>query len=234
MPGRFTSIDGTASARVVVEQRSNTGFVLREGFRYRDDDAELDFTVLPDDLPETDLASVPWFLRWFIPAYGRHSLAALLHDHLVENGARLTPPVSRVRADEIFLAALEDLGVPMLRRYLMWAAVNLKTRMNRGGMDRARMQIWIGASLLGTATLLVGVIAREPILGLGALIAPIAGAFLWWPQFRIGLIAGYGAALLGAPAIAIAVAYTAYAATEKILTRLTGSRADVAGPESDL
>lgn len=116
----------------------------------------------------------------------------------------------------------------------MWAAVNLKTRMNRGGMDRARMQIWIGASLLGTATLLVGVIAREPILGLGALIAPIAGAFLWWPQFRIGLIAGYGAALLGAPAIAIAVAYTAYAATEKILTRLTGSRADVAGPESDL
>ena len=125
MPGRFTSVDGFASARVVVEQRSDTAFVLREGFRYRNDEEDLDFTVLPDDLPETDLASVPWFLRWFVPAYGRHSLAALLHDHLVENGDRLTPRVSRVRADEIFLQALEELGVPTLRRHLMWAAVNL-------------------------------------------------------------------------------------------------------------
>lgn len=237
MAGYFTSVDGAVAARVVIEQRSDTGFVLREGFRYRDDEVGIDVTVLPHDLPVTDLASVPWFLRWFVPAYGRHSLAAILHDHLVENGARLTPPVSRVRADEIFLSALEDLDVPFLRRHLMSAAVNLKTRMNRGRSDRMRMQTWIGASLLGTATLLVGIVAREPILGLGAIIAPIAGALLWWPQFKIGLIAGYGAALLGAPAIAISIAYGAYALSEKILVRLSVREeptAEVGSPDLDL
>lgn len=236
--GYFRSVDGAATARVVIEQRSDTGFVLREGFRYRNDEEGIDISVLPDDLPVTDFASVPWFLRWFVPAYGRHSLAALLHDHLVENGERLNPPVSRVRADEIFLGALEDLGVPLLRRHLMSAAVNLKTRMDRGASDRMRMQIWIGASLLGTATLLVGVVAREPILGLGAIIAPIAGALLWWPQFKLGLIAGYGAALLGAPAIAITVAYAAYALTEKLLLRLSAReeppKKEVGSPDLDL
>ncbi len=217
MPGRFTSIDGAASARVVIEQRGDTGFILREGFRYQDQDAGLDLTVLPEDLPVTDLASVPWFLRWFVPAYGRHSLAALLHDHLVENGERLVSPVSRVRADEIFLAALADLEVPLVRRHVMWAAVNLKTRLNRGGASRVGMQAWIVASLLGTATLLGAIVAREPLWALGAVIAPVGGALMWWPQFRIGLVAGYGAALLGAPAIAISIAYATYALTEKLM-----------------
>ncbi|MDG2307051.1 MAG: DUF1353 domain-containing protein [Candidatus Binatia bacterium] len=219
MAGRFTSTDGTASARVVIEQRADSGFVLREGFRYRDEGADLDLTVLPADLPVTDLASVPWFLRWFVPAYGRHSLAALLHDHLIENGARLVPPVSRVRADEIFLAALGDLRVPLVRRHLMWAAVNLKTRLNRGGLARFGMQAWIVASLLGTATLLGAIVAREPLLTIGAVIAPIAGALMWWPQFRIGLVAGYGAALLGPPAITISIAYATYALTERAVGR---------------
>lgn len=30
----------------------------------------------------TDLASIPWFLQWFIPLSGRHNLAAVLHDYL--------------------------------------------------------------------------------------------------------------------------------------------------------
>jgi len=222
MAGRFTSVDGAAPARVVIEQRSDTAFILREGFRYRDEDARLDITVLPADLPETDLATVPWFLRWFVPAYGRHSLAALLHDHLLENGHRLVPPVSRVRADEIFLAALGDLGVPLVRRHLMWAAVNLETRLGRGGRSRFGMQVWLLASLLGTATLLFALLAGEPWILLGVVVAPVAGALLWWPQLRIGLVAGYGAAVLGPPAVWIALAYAVYWFSETGLAALRG------------
>ncbi len=237
MSGRFSSVDGAASAQVVIEQRSDTGFVLREGFRYRDEAAGYDFTVLPGDLPVTDLASVPWFLRWFVPAYGRHSLAALLHDHLIENGSTLTPPVSRVEADDVFSAALRDLDVPLVRRHLMRAAVAIETRLTHGGWSRAGMRIWLGASLLGTATLLLGIVTREPLLGVGAIVAPIAGALLWWPQFRVGLVAGYGAALLGPPSYAIAIAYGLYAATEKLVSRARGGADDaahVARPELDL
>lgn len=237
MAGRFANADGSGPARVVIEQRSDTAFLLREGFRYVDGDAGMEITVLPSDLPVTDLTSVPWFLRWFVPAYGRHSLAALLHDHLIENGRRLTPPISRVQADDIFLAALRDLEVPLLRRWIMWAAVNLQTRLSRGGKDRLRMQIWIVASLLGTATLLAAVLGREPILILGAILAPLLGSFLWWPQYRIGLIAGYGAALLGGPAIAITLSYAAYALSERVIAAIRGDSGrgpPVGRPELDL
>lgn len=217
MAGRFTTIDGEESARVVIEQRSDIGFVLREGFRYRDEEVAIDFTVLPADLPVTDLATVPWYLRWFVPAYGRHSLAALLHDHLLENGARLTPPVDRVQADDLFLAALRDLEVPLVRRHLMWAAVNLETRLCLGGGARRAMQAWLGASLIGTITLLLAVIAGEPWLTMGAIVAPFAGSLLWWPQLRIGLVAGYGAAILGPPAVVVTIAYAIYWASERAL-----------------
>ena len=36
----------------------------------------------PEEL-ETDLASIPTFMRWFVNTYGLHTLAALLHDNLI-------------------------------------------------------------------------------------------------------------------------------------------------------
>ena len=38
----------------------------------------------------TDLASVPQFMAWFERAYGRHTLAAMIHDRLITDG-KLTP-----------------------------------------------------------------------------------------------------------------------------------------------
>ena len=228
--GRFTNIDDTAPARVVIEQRSDTAFLLCEGFRYQDEEAGIDFLVLPADLPATDLASVPWYLRWFVPAYGRHSLAALLHDHLLENGHRLTPPITRVRADEMFLRALSDLRVPRVRRNLMGAAVSIKTRLDRGGNSRLRMRAWLAASLLGTATLLSAVLSGEPLLALGAVLAPLFGALLWWPQLRLGMVAGYGTAILGPPAVVVAGAYALYWLTEYAVDQFAGGGSEEDGP----
>jgi hypothetical protein len=80
----------------------------------------IDDFVVPEH-ERTDFASVPRVFAWFLPRYGRYTKAAILHDHLwrvaVPNG------LSRLDADGIFRQAMRELGVPFLRRWIMWAAV---------------------------------------------------------------------------------------------------------------
>jgi len=78
-----------------------------------------DFPVPPDE--PTDFASVPRIFVWFIPRYGRYTPAAILHDHLCRTQVPAT--ISRLEADGIFRQAMRELGVPFLRRWIMWAAV---------------------------------------------------------------------------------------------------------------
>lgn len=69
----------------------------------------------------TDFASVPRFVVWLIPRYGRWTQAAILHDylwHLAREGK-----FKKHDADGIFNRAMRELGVPYLRRWAMWAAV---------------------------------------------------------------------------------------------------------------
>ncbi|MEU6251922.1 DUF1353 domain-containing protein [Streptomyces sp. NPDC047043] len=76
-----------------------------------------DFIVPPGFT--TDFASVPTVFVWLIPRYGVYTKAAVLHDFLCCNSAL----VSRRDADGIFRRALRELGVSVLRRWMMWAAV---------------------------------------------------------------------------------------------------------------
>jgi hypothetical protein len=77
------------------------------------------FTVPPGF--RTDLASVPRAFVWLLPRYGRYTKAAILHDYLWHNTAELGIP--RSDADGLFRRAMRELGVPFLRRWVMWAAV---------------------------------------------------------------------------------------------------------------
>ena len=85
----------------------------------------------------TDLASVPRSLTWLFPRYGKYTKAAVLHDYLCQNFSD-TPPTAtdppsvlpladRSDADEMFLLFMKELGVPRLRRWLMWGAVSWAT-----------------------------------------------------------------------------------------------------------
>lgn len=66
----------------------------------------------------TDLASVPKVLWGVMPPFGNHTKAAVLHDYLYGQGVR-----PRKQCDEIFLEAMESLGVSKTRRYVMYWAV---------------------------------------------------------------------------------------------------------------
>jgi len=70
---------------------------------------------------DTDLASIPRFLLSTTGGkVGKHLIAAIVHDYLYRTGF-----ASRELADEIFLAAMKNLGVSWLRRNVFYRAVRL-------------------------------------------------------------------------------------------------------------
>jgi hypothetical protein len=89
----------------------------------------------------TDFASVPRVFIWFLPQYGRYTKAAILHDYLWRSGVpgnELTLP----EADAILRRAMRELGVPFLRRWIMWAAVRLGALKKPGGRTRWLRESW--------------------------------------------------------------------------------------------
>ena len=89
----------------------------------------------------TDFASVPRVFVWFIPRYGRYTKAAILHDYLC---SKVVPArtISRIEADGIFRQAMRELGVPFLRRWIMWAAVRLGALTNQAGREKWWTEAW--------------------------------------------------------------------------------------------
>lgn len=63
----------------------------------------------------TDLCSVPWFARAFIPLSGRIAKPALLHDWLLDQGD--------ARAHDVFDEAMRVAGVRPFKRRLIGGAV---------------------------------------------------------------------------------------------------------------
>lgn len=89
----------------------------------------------------TDFASVPRVFVWFIPRYGRYTKAAILHDYLCREYVP-SGRISRIDADGIFRQAMRELGVPFLRRWIMWAAVRLGALTNAAGRKRWWAETW--------------------------------------------------------------------------------------------
>jgi hypothetical protein len=79
-------------------------------------------------------------VRWLILRSGRYTKAAVLHDYLWRH---CPDDITRSEADGLFRRALQDLEVPFLRRWLMWAAVRwnslLQSRFANGTSDIFRV-----------------------------------------------------------------------------------------------
>lgn len=72
----------------------------------------------------TDFASTPRAAVWLKPRTGRHTAASVIHDYLWREVCP-TGAVSYRRADRVFRQVMHDAGVPLLRRWVAWAAVRL-------------------------------------------------------------------------------------------------------------
>lgn len=87
----------------------------------------------------TDLASVPWWIRWLLPPNGKYGKAAVIHDYLctyrqvMVNGVGVY--ITRAQCDAIFFEAMTVLKVPAWQKYPMYLAV--RAYANTTGIDLA-------------------------------------------------------------------------------------------------
>lgn len=123
-----------------LRQRSAEEFDLTEPFVFsgqrHPEDTDPPTWVVARNPESTDFASIPGFLTWLIPRYGRHTMAALIHDHLqgllvddpaaepVRDGQRT---VTSTEADYIMRIAMRDLGVPFVLRWIVWSGISTRT-----------------------------------------------------------------------------------------------------------
>ena len=224
----FSAVDASAPAKVQLEQVDAHRFVMLQAFRYVDP-AGRTFVVTPEILGPTDLTSVPFGFRWFVNTYGRHTLPALLHDCLInaplarralQSGV---PAPDRQGADNLFLVAMGEQGVPTIRRHLMWSAVTFNTRFTHlGWVARIGMILWTLAALAGTFMLYRGAVA--PTLDWVSIVAGVAGplpfALVWGRSRWAGLWFGYGIALLLPAAAIVHLSYFFYWGTEHVLAAM--------------
>lgn len=73
----------------------------------------------------TDLASTPRLLWPLLPPTGSYAPAAILHDYLYLRGTLNGEPITRARADRIFLDAMKALGVGWLTRRIVYLGVRI-------------------------------------------------------------------------------------------------------------
>lgn len=163
------------------------------------------------DSDTADLASVPPFMRWFESPYGRHTLAALIHDELIvstPNGGALG---SDTLADRYFRKMLQASGVPWIKSWIMWGAVAVRTRSAAGGWRLWSLIAWAIAAVVGIGCFVAAAvqILRDGQIPTGAWILfavslafIVVSAPLRPTQPRIGSL--LGAAAVGALIVGLA------------------------------
>ncbi len=200
--GRGFAIDGgRGDGNIRLAQKGRSTFQLESRIEYFGDTGldALDLSneaeqllrrLDPADLPETDLASIPAPMRWWVNTYGVHTPAALIHDRFI--GGELPDGVTEQHIDRYFRFMLRDAGVLIGKRWIMWSAVALRTRWRSGGIRTWLTALWVVLALAGfTGTvfaLLTGHFWMAVVL---AFPAPIIAASLWGHQFGAGLIAAF-------------------------------------------
>lgn len=152
----------------------------------------------------TDFASIPFFLTWLVPKDGTHTPAAVLHDALIggKQGVHYETSLGRTvpdhHADYLFREAMAASGVSWLRRWLMWAAVALRSltiridKDERTGEEEQNVRWWriaiIGAAILAWAVLSAGMALDVPDLLAADRDLPWLGDRSFVPEVLIALL----------------------------------------------
>lgn len=242
---RFYDV-ATGRPPVSLELRQDgAGFRMLRQFGYRDPRHAEPF-VVPADVEQfsTDLTSVPWVFAWLVPGLGTHLPAVLLHDALVlgrgEPKRHVGPDVDRVEADRILRDGMATLGTPVIRRWLMWAAVIVATCWS----DLRPRWWWRLVEVVTFGTIVVlGVLATldlfdaadvlpwmadrawwAELLGgaAGAVVVPLVLSVLWQRLWAAAVIAGMALAFLLHVTLAVVAVYGIYWVAESVLSRSEG------------
>jgi hypothetical protein len=147
----MTKTGFSPGAKVVVEEVDDENWKVREPFSYR---GSTETFSIPAGAG-TDFASIPRIFAWFLPRYGRYTLAAILHDFLWRQRAS-TGAMAYIDADGLFRRAMRELDVPFLQRWIMWAGVRWAALFKPGGRRGWWRESW--------RVLLVSIVALPIVL----------------------------------------------------------------------
>lgn len=228
-------VEGDREGRIVLRQIDRKTFELGSTITYigaetglegRLDDAALMEIrrVSPERLRFTDLASVPGPLQWLVTRYGVHTPAALIHDWLIGSGPSPIVGLTDQHADRYFRFMLRDLGVRWIRRWMMWAAVALRTRHAARGLRRLLLVVWAVAALAGMSGFAIGIVTGSLGLVLITTIAPLLFSLLWGRQYGAGLVASYAAPWVVPPTMVGALGYFLYWIAETLFRIVSRDR----------
>lgn len=177
----------------------------------------------------TDLASIPQFMLWFEPRYGRHTLAAILHDNLIRPKPNDGPLQSDTLSDSLFRDMMGVAGMPLFKRWLMWAAVASRSRWAAGGLRRLSLLVWAVTALVGVAATFVaiaGAVASpggldHPALAfLVAAILPFPAGLLWGRQYGASLVSAAAGLWLVPAAVFVLIGLGVYRLSEAVARRI--------------
>jgi len=181
-------------------------------------------TFTPSTENPTDMASIPRFMRWFENPYGTHTLAAVIHDDLIvsePNGGALR---SDTLADRFFREMMASAGVPWLKRWIMWAAVALRSRWAAGGLRRMSLCLWLLLAVTGILSAFLAIGGGllgwphpldAPVLAILAVVLPLVSAPLWGEQFGASLVAALAALWVLPAALVAAAGFVVYSVLER-------------------
>ncbi|MEO1060009.1 MAG: DUF1353 domain-containing protein [Actinomycetota bacterium] len=238
-------IDDTTDGPVQLGQLDAKQFVLRsrieftgdmglpaEKYAHITDSMKKDAAILvPGE--RSDLASVPPFMRWFANPYGEYTPAALIHDKLIVDEPNGGPLKDDAASDRFFRFMLESVGVPYFKRWIMWAAVALRTRWAVGGWRRIGLVAWvvlaaIGIWAFGVAAVSIvwdtatpGDIGAWALLGI-SVVMPFAAGALWGKQWGASLVAAIAAPWILPPTILAVLGTGIYLALEWVGKLVSG------------
>ena len=194
----------------------------------------------PGERPgSTDLASVPTALQWLVSRYGVHTPAALIHDRFIGMGKHEKQLIGvedlhDAYTDRYFRFMLEALEVRWLRRWMMWAAVAMRTRWASGWTKRIMMIIWLASAITGIVVALAGIATGNWWWVIASSLAPLLFGLLWDRQYGAGLVAAYTAVWVLPPTVLGAVGYAIYRLLEGIAGKVRKQRvADMHPPSYD-
>lgn len=108
---------------LVVRKRNGSEWDLLAPFRFYS--ARLGWVRVPQGFT-TDLASVPWFARWYVSRDGEHTKPAVVHDWLYSRASEADhPDITRRDADVVFWQALAARGIRPGAVWVLYLAVRL-------------------------------------------------------------------------------------------------------------
>ena len=210
---RFRISNDTVQSRVVAHLRKVNAFD-------NDEERLQAYRTSADYHPSegtTDLASIPWFMRWYVNTYGQHTLAAIIHDQLIADQPNAGTLHSDVVSDRFFREMLEACGTPYFKRWVMWTAVAMRTRWAAGGWKRAKLLLWGASSVIGMGGTIWLLVAGHLLAALGFGVGMLlVSAVLWGRQWGAAIVAAIALPLIAPATVLVLVVAGALWGLDKV------------------